>query len=236
VIRPWRKRKGIPVDLQRVAAAALQAALEDGNEPRKRRLSAGKAVALGAVVVTAGRLAAGRGGQFVRTKLEEHFPLDEERDEPDDEAYEEDEAYEGYDEPEDEGYDEPEDEGYDEPEDEEPEPPEGGNSEEPEAEELDEPEDEEPEQPQDEDVEEPEGGEAEEEEPAEDEQDEEPEEEPAQPAARGAGDSSRPTPQLPIFDKPSRRKSKTRPAKRPPGHPPSRQRAGGKTRSKERTG
>ena len=58
--------------------AALRAAIEDGDQPRKKRgLTAGKALAIGAVVVTAGRAAAGPGGRFLREKLEERFSEDD---------------------------------------------------------------------------------------------------------------------------------------------------------------
>ena len=81
------------VDLQRVATAALRAAIEDVEGQREKRrlgLTAGKALALGAVVVTAGRVAAGPSGRFLREKLEERFgDNDRYEDEQDDEANDE---------------------------------------------------------------------------------------------------------------------------------------------------
>ena len=220
----------MPVDLQRVAAAALRAAIEDaeGQRDKKRRgLTAGKALALGAVVVTAGRVAAGPSGRFLREKLEERFG--------DSDGYEDDE----YDEPEDddEDWDEPEDEDSEDWDDEEPEPPEGEGDHELEDEEPEEPEDEEPEPPEDEEYDEPEAEEEDADEDEPEEEDELEEEEVEQPAAEEeleddeeAGERAEP----PIFDAPPRRKSKNvRPGKQPPRHPPRRRKSGASANGKE---
>ena len=79
------------VDIQRVVLAAVEAALGDDNKPLKKRkgLSAGKAVAVGAVLVTAGRVAAKPGGRLVKEKLRERLG---DGSEPEDDEYDEAEA------------------------------------------------------------------------------------------------------------------------------------------------
>jgi uncharacterized protein (TIGR02271 family) len=62
--------------LGRVAAAVLVAVLRDGDPPPRGGLSAGRAVAVGAVVGTLGRVAAQRGARLLRQGLEE-VPVDE---------------------------------------------------------------------------------------------------------------------------------------------------------------
>jgi hypothetical protein len=62
--------------LGRVAAAVLVAVLRDGDPPPRSGLSAGRAVAVGAVVGTLGRVAAQRGARLLRQRLEE-VPVDE---------------------------------------------------------------------------------------------------------------------------------------------------------------
>jgi hypothetical protein len=172
------------IDYSRIAAAAIEAALDDGEpEPRRRPLlTPVRAIAAGAVLAAAARVAVSKGPElgrvpdFVRARLEGVGLLGD-QDEPDE--YE-DEAYEDYEDEEledEELEDEDEDEGG-EPEDVAPEDegPSGDAEPEPEDEEL---EDEEPEaeadmEPEEEELEEeePEGEEPEAEEP----EDEEPEE------------------------------------------------------------
>jgi uncharacterized protein (TIGR02271 family) len=62
--------------LGRVAAAVLVAVLRDGDPPPRSGLSAGRAVAVGAVVGTLGRVAAQRGARLLRRRLDE-VPVDE---------------------------------------------------------------------------------------------------------------------------------------------------------------
>lgn len=110
-------------DVQRVVEAAARAALEDGDPgqrqptPRRRRLSAPRALLIGAGLLTAGRLVASSRGRDLVEALEER--LDDFRERQlggrDDDEYEDD-----YDEPEDEDEDEPENE--DDEEEDEPEP------------------------------------------------------------------------------------------------------------------
>ena len=95
------KKKALPVDVRRIVLAALASALEDGRgqEPAKdgrKGLTGVKALAAGAVLVTAGR-AAFKNRDLIRDRLQgEHDePLDEE-----DEDYEEYEDEEYDDEPE----------------------------------------------------------------------------------------------------------------------------------------
>jgi hypothetical protein len=199
----------MPVDLRRVVLAAVQAALEDDQADKKKAnknkgLSGGRAVAVGAALVVAARVAAGPGGRFVRGKVEDRLASltrdgggEEETDELEAEEYDEPEdEYEDV--LEDEEYDEPEGEYDDEPEAEPDDEPEAEHDEEPEAEEYDEPEAEQDDEPEAEQDEEPE---AEQDEEPEAEHDEEPEaehdEEPE--AKRG-------------------RKPRPRPAGRPPRH------------------
>ena len=65
--------------LGRVAAAVLVAVLRDGDPPPRSGLSTGRAVAVGAVVGTLGRVAAQRGARLLRQRLEE-VPVDERAD------------------------------------------------------------------------------------------------------------------------------------------------------------
>ena len=58
--------------LGRVAAAVLVAVLRDGDPPPRSGPSAGRAVAVGAVVGTLGRVAAQRGARLLRQRLDEH--------------------------------------------------------------------------------------------------------------------------------------------------------------------
>ena len=110
------------VDLISVARAAAQAALGDEAPKKKNGLSPWRGLAIGATLVTVGRMAAGPGGRFVRELVQEHSSdgsraddgpeldqdgepeLDAEADEPDVEADDEPEA----DEPDAEADDEPE--------------------------------------------------------------------------------------------------------------------------------
>jgi stress response protein YsnF len=58
--------------LGRVAVAALAAVLREDDPPPRTRLSPGRAVAVGAVVGTLGRVAAQRGARLLRQRLDEH--------------------------------------------------------------------------------------------------------------------------------------------------------------------
>jgi uncharacterized protein (TIGR02271 family) len=58
--------------LGRVAVAALAAALREDDPPPRSRLSPRRAVAVGAVVGTLGRVAARRGARLLRQRLDEH--------------------------------------------------------------------------------------------------------------------------------------------------------------------
>jgi hypothetical protein len=62
--------------LGRVAAVVLVAMLRDRDPPPRSGLSAGRAVAIGAVGGTLGRVAAQRGARLLRQRLEE-VPVDE---------------------------------------------------------------------------------------------------------------------------------------------------------------
>ena len=59
------------VDVRSLARAAAEAALGD-EAPKKKGLSPWQALAIGAGLVTAGRIATGPGGQFVRELVEGH--------------------------------------------------------------------------------------------------------------------------------------------------------------------
>jgi hypothetical protein len=105
------------IDIRRVALAAVQAALEEpdpgpSKQKRKKRLSGGRAVLIGAGLMTVGRLAAaGRGRgmlESVQQRLGDHeLPEDEyldtdvdededeERDDEDEERDGEEEDFEG---------------------------------------------------------------------------------------------------------------------------------------------
>jgi hypothetical protein len=79
------------VDIQRVVLAAVEAGLGDDKPEKSKGLSAGKAVAVGAVLVTAGRIAAKPGGRFVKEKLRDRLSDGSESDES--HEYHEDDAY-----------------------------------------------------------------------------------------------------------------------------------------------
>jgi hypothetical protein len=73
-----RKKKTPPVDIRKVIRAAAEAALEEPAaspkpKPKKRRLSTGRAVILGAGLVTAGRLAASARDSNVVSSLQERL-------------------------------------------------------------------------------------------------------------------------------------------------------------------
>ena len=69
---PGKGKNGLPFDVRKVALTALATALEEGRdvakEEKKKGLTGPRAVATGAVLVTAGR-AAYKGGRFVRDRL-----------------------------------------------------------------------------------------------------------------------------------------------------------------------
>ena len=103
------------VDLRSVARAAAEAALGD-VAPEKKGLSPWRALAIGAGLVTAGRIATGPGGRFVRELVQGHSSNGSAEDEePEAEQGEEPEAM-ADDEPEAEADDEPEAMADDEPE------------------------------------------------------------------------------------------------------------------------
>ena len=88
------------VDIRSVTRAAVEAALGD-VAPKKKGLSPWQALAIGAGLVTAGRIATGPGGRFVRELVEGHSsngsaedaePQAEADDEPQAEADDEPEA------------------------------------------------------------------------------------------------------------------------------------------------
>jgi len=102
------------VDIRSVTRAAVEAALGD-VAPKKKGLSPWQALAIGAGLVTAGRIATGPGGRFVRELVEGHSSNGSAEDaEPEAEADDEPEA-EADDEPEAEADDEPDAEADDEP-------------------------------------------------------------------------------------------------------------------------
>ena len=176
------------LDINRVATAAIEAALEDGR-PRRRRLSPMRAVATGAALAVAARVAAKRAPLHrlgavpdrLRDELYERGWLQddaEDEDFEDEEEFEEDQEFEDDD-------DEPDDRG---PEDDEPDPYDDAPEDSAEPDDAEEP-DEEPEEPADEprdreeEPEEPEEPDEEPEEPADEprDQEEEPDEEPKEP-------------------------------------------------------
>jgi hypothetical protein len=87
----------MPIDYRRVVLAAVEAALEDPSpsstpKTKKGRLRGGRAVLIGAGLMTAGRLATGgRGREIVESlqhRLEESLnPRDDEDSDPQDEEY-----------------------------------------------------------------------------------------------------------------------------------------------------
>src|SRR5215212_2412243 len=137
------------VDIRSVTRAAAEAALGDVAPKKQKGLSPWQALAIGAGLVTAGRIATGPGGRFVRELVQGHSsngPAEDE--EPEAAQHEEPEA---------EQHEEAEAEADEEPEAEEDEEAEAEEDEEPEAEEDDEePEAEEDEEPEAEADEEPE--------------------------------------------------------------------------------
>jgi hypothetical protein len=79
------------IDVISAARAAAEAALEDMALKKKRGLSLWQALAIGAGLVTAGRVATGPGGRLVRELVQDHSsdgsrevdePEAEEHDEP----------------------------------------------------------------------------------------------------------------------------------------------------------
>ncbi len=108
----------MPVDMQRVILAGVQAAIEESKieRQRKRHLPAGRALLFGAGLVTAARLATSARGRGMLgslqsgvSRLQDQFLDDGEYDEPEDEE-DLDEDEEGREEPEEGLEEEPEDE------------------------------------------------------------------------------------------------------------------------------
>ncbi|MFL5974883.1 MAG: hypothetical protein ACJ76G_07060, partial [Solirubrobacterales bacterium] len=135
------------VDIRSVTRAAAEAALGDVAPKKQKGLSPWQALAIGAGLVTAGRIATGPGGRFVRELVQGHSsngPAEDEEpeaaqhEEPEAEQHEEAEA-EADEEPEAEADEEPEAEADDEPEAEADDEPEAEADDEPEAEADDEP-------------------------------------------------------------------------------------------------
>ena len=89
---PRKGKDSLPIDVRKVALTALAAALEDGRQAAsdqgKKGLTGVRAVAAGAVLVTAGR-AAYKGGRFVRERIQGR---DDEPEAREDEEYEDDEG------------------------------------------------------------------------------------------------------------------------------------------------
>jgi len=108
------------IDVSSAARAAAQAALGDIAPKKKRGLSLWQALAIGAGLVTAGRVATGPGGRFVRELVQDHSSNGSREDEEPEaeEGDDELEAEEGDDQPEAEEGNEPEAEEDDEPEEE----------------------------------------------------------------------------------------------------------------------
>src|SRR5215212_10292517 len=134
------------VDIRSVTRAAAEAALGDVAPKKQKGLSPWQALAIGAGLVTAGRIATGPGGRFVRELVQGHSsngPAEDE--EPEAEGDEEPEA-EADEEPEAEDDEEPEAEADDEPEAQADDEPEAEADDKPEAQAADEPEDEQDEQ------------------------------------------------------------------------------------------
>jgi hypothetical protein len=95
------KQKNPPVDIRKVLRAAAEAALEEPAppvRPKKRRLSTGRALLLGAGAVTAGRILTRRGEGLLPSLRDRVADLgaqpDDEAEEPDLEAEEDVEALE----------------------------------------------------------------------------------------------------------------------------------------------
>lgn len=69
----------MPIDLHRVLDAAVQAALKEAAAPpppKKKRLGSGRAVLIGAGLVTAGRVAMRGRGQAMLEALQDRLPVD----------------------------------------------------------------------------------------------------------------------------------------------------------------
>jgi hypothetical protein len=159
----------MPVDIRKIVLAAAEAALQDDQTDKqksksKSHLTTGRALLLGAGLMTAGKLLAGSRGRDMLGSLQER--LDEHRDGSEDEEQDyqdEDLEAEGEEDFEDEDYEEPVEEGDGDLEDEEIDPEDDEDYEEPAAEGDEDLEDEEPAGEGDEDLEdeEPEDGEPE---------------------------------------------------------------------------
>lgn len=93
------------IDLQRILESAAKAAVEQGaqaasesRKPKKRRLSTGRAMLLGAGLATAGQVVISRKGRDMLSRVQRQIAdsrwVDREPDDEDDRDYEDDEGYE----------------------------------------------------------------------------------------------------------------------------------------------
>jgi hypothetical protein len=134
----------MPIDMRRVALAAVQAALEDpspgstkNRQKKKSHLSTGRALILGAGLVTAGRVVAGGRGREMLESLQHRVGQNGDADDEDYVDAEGDEDFDEEPEAEEDSEDEaedPEDEGSEDFEEEDDDEPEAQGEEEPEAE------------------------------------------------------------------------------------------------------
>lgn len=85
----------MPIDMNRIVEAAVQAAVQEATRgarehPRSRKPRIGRAVILGAAVVTGARLLAGDRGRQLMASLQERLEALEGDEEPDDAGADED--------------------------------------------------------------------------------------------------------------------------------------------------
>jgi hypothetical protein len=87
-------------DVRRVVLAAVKAARGDEKRTKKKGLSAGPALAVGAALAVVGRVAVGPGARFVRDKVQERWSDGPESEEAEDQAEEQEAELEQEEEPE----------------------------------------------------------------------------------------------------------------------------------------
>jgi hypothetical protein len=75
-------------DVSRVVLAAVEGALGDKKPTKKKSLSAGQALAVGAALAVLGRVAVGQGGRFVRDKVQDRLSDGSESEDAEDEDQE----------------------------------------------------------------------------------------------------------------------------------------------------